>query len=354
MTEWSSAPPLYSQRNKLKNTILISLTLLFLIGCNGTKPSPKNDSITKVENTKPSEEYERTVSYQDIIMKINDINTNKKTNKRVKNIVKEYQYNVSDDDSKNSARKKALTQVKVLILEEIGVFVESYLELNSVVADKKYQKYFKEEIKNLTAGIIKTKILDEKFDGKTYYVKASVLVDPDSVSEGISEILKIKANKSEINKLTKLLKTKEHEIDMRSSETITLQKKITKQELINGAKEQELKKIQLRLQKAQKLLNRYQKEESILNNKLSKIERQVYNALERQRKKTQKACSIQRGILKNDVISIIGNPDAIPCGSDTKPSNFSINYRNCNNWYYGNSIVTFNDAGIVSNISGCR
>lgn len=335
----------------MKNTILISFALLFFIGCNGTKPTPQNSSIKKAERTNPSEEYERTVSYQDIIMKINDINTNKKTNKRVKKIVKEYRYNVSDDDSKNSARKKALTQVKVLILEEIGVFVESYLELNSVVGDKKYQKYFKEEIKNLTAGIIKTKILDEKFDGKTYYVKASVLVDPDSVSEGISEILKIKANKSEINKLTKLLKTKEHEIDMRSSETISLQRKITKQELINGAKEQELKTIQLKLHKAQQQLNRYQREESVLNNKLSKIERQVYNALERQKKKSRKACSIRRGILKNDVYSIIGNPDAIPYGSSSEAT--SVTRSLGQHWYYGNVIIHFNKAGIVSSISGC-
>ena len=300
----------------MKNTILISLTLLFIVGCNGTKPSPKNDSITKVENTKPSEEYERTVSYQDIIMKINDINTNKKTNKRVKKIVKEYRYNVSDDDSKNSARKKALTQVKVLILEEIGVFVESYLELNSVIEDKKYQKYFKEEIKNLTAGIIKTKILDEKFDGKTYYVKASVLVDPDSVSEGISEILKIKANKSEINKLTKLLKTKEQEIDMRSSETIALQKKVTKQELINRAKEEELKAIQLKLQRAQQLLSKYQSEELKIRTRLDAIKNTI-------KQKTNKAYSnVIRGMTLSEVREVAGYERSSSYGYDGMDYNY--------------------------------
>lgn len=330
--------------------LLLGTAIIFLLfGCNSSKPSPELSH----NKAQIQQENEHTISYQDIIMQINDINTNEKTNKRVKNIVKEYQYNVSDDDSKNSARKKALTQVKILILEEIGVFVESYLELNKIVENKKYQKYFKEEIKNLTAGIVKTKILDEKFDGNTYYVKASVLVDPDSVSEGISEILKIKANKSEINKLTKLLKSKEQEIDMRSSETIKLQKKITNQELLNSAKQEELKTIQIKLKQAQLKLQKYQKEESILNNKLSKIERQVYNALERQKKKTTKACTIKRGILKSDVLSIIGKPDALPCAHDTKPTNFSLGYSGCKNWYYGNSIISFNNAGIVSSISGC-
>lgn len=333
----------------MKNTILISLTLLFIIGCNGTKPSPKNDSIRKVKNTKPSEEYERTVSYQDIIMKINDINTNKKTNKRVKNIVKEYQYNVGDDDSKNSARKKALTQVKVLILEEIGVFVESYLELNSVIEDKKYQKYFKEEIKNLTAGILKTKILDEKFDGKTYYVKASVLVDPDSVSEGISEILKIKANKSEINKLTKLLKTKEQEIDMRSTETITLQKKITKQELLNRAKEQELQNVKFKLQQVRQQLLRYKQEEVNLNTELGRIQTQVQQAMQRIQNKAKKACMMKIGMTEQEVVNILGQPDGKAyCDQEIRPK--------CDLKYvYGSVSLYFpSDIKILEYVIGCN
>ncbi|MFA5584660.1 MAG: hypothetical protein WDA09_10645, partial [Bacteriovoracaceae bacterium] len=164
-------------------------------------------------------DIDSSISYEEIITKINDINIAKKNNLRVKEIIKEYTYNVGDDDSKNDARKNALSQVKVLILEETGVFVESYLELDNLKSDNGSKQIIKEEIKNLTAGIVKTKILDEKYDGKTFYIKASVLVDPDSVSEGISEILKIRANQGEIDKLQKLLQTKESEIDIRSNET---------------------------------------------------------------------------------------------------------------------------------------
>jgi hypothetical protein len=285
----------------LKSTILSLSAVFIFIGCSGNQPSPKiKENIKQVKKVEPKEEYERTVSYQDIIMKINDINTKKKKNKRVKEIIKEYQYNTSDDDSKNSARKKALNQVKILILEEIGVFVESYLEINKIVENEKYQKYFKQEIKNLTAGIIKTKILDEKYDGKTYYVKASVLVDPDSVSEGISEILKIKANKSEINKLTKLLKSKEKEIDMRSSETIRLQKKVTNQSLLNQAKAEELKIIQLKLEKAQHLLSKYKSEELRIRTRLDEIKNII-------KTKTNKAMSnVERGMTISEVREVAG------------------------------------------------
>jgi len=319
----------------LKNILLVFLTTLFLIGCNGNQPTPKNNNVKNVK-----EEYEKTISYQDIIMKINDINTNKKTNKRVQNIVKEYQYNVSDDDSKNSARKKALTQVKILILEEIGVFVESYLELSTVVENDNYREYFKEEIKNLTAGIVKTKIIDERFDGKTYYVKASVLVDPDSVSEGISEILKIKANKSEITKLNKLLKSKEQEIDMRSSETISLQKKITNQELLNKAKAKELKITQTKLKKAKAKLKTYQIEETILNKELQKTSILIEKTMKKVNLLSAKACLIKIGMPRVYVEKILGN----------EPRNGFSPYA----MYYGKTILHLNDGGVVSQKEGCN
>lgn len=254
---------------------------------------------------------EQKVSYQEIIGKINDVNTKNKENKRVKEIIKDYTYNTSDDDSKNSAREKALNQVKVIILEEIGVFVESYLEIDKVVTDKNYQKQFKQEIKNLTAGIIKTKILDEKYDGKTYFVKASVLVDPDSVSEGISEILKIKANHGEIKKLNELLSSKENEIDMRSKETIALQKKITNQEFLNRAKEEEIKTIQTQLQQAQMKLQKYEIEEQRLQGELGRVQQKVNQAMTRIDNQSKKACLMKIGMSETEVKNTIGYPDGI-------------------------------------------
>ena len=266
-----------------------------------------------------------------------------------KKFSKELKDNIKD--SRNGARKKAVTKVKVLILEEIGVFVESYLELNSVVADKKYQKYFKEEIKNLTAGIIKTKILDEKFDGKSYYVKASVLVDPDSISEGISEILKIKANKSEINKLTKLLKSKEQEIDTRSNETIVLQKKVTKQELLNRAKEQELQDVKFKLQQAKQQLLRYKQDEINLNTELGRVQSQVQRAMQKIENQSRKSCLMRIGMTKQEVRSILGNP----AGATTSYGKcVSLDLGSCTQWHYGVVTLYFQSSGLLSGARGCR
>lgn len=324
--------------------LLSFISLIFIFG--GCTPQPNiKQTITNEEpkaSIEKSEEFERTISYQDIITKINDINTKKKENQRVKEIVKEYKYNTGDDDSKNSAREKALNQVKIIILEEIGVFVESYLELNKIVTDEKYHKQFKSEIKNLTAGIIKTKILDEKYDGRSYYVKASVLVDPDSVSEGISEILKIKANQSEIKKLNALLESKENEIDMRSQETIALQKKITSQEFLNRAKEEELNTIQIQLQQAQLKLQKYEQEENRLQGELGKIQRQINQAMTRIANNNKKACLIRRGMTKSEVQRILGTPD----GTGYTPGSDKL--------YYGTVTIWFPYLeSLVKDVTGC-
>lgn len=297
-----------------------------------------------------NDKVEESVSYQDIIAKINEINTSKENNKRVKTIVKEYHYNTSDDDSKNSARKKALNQVKLLILEEIGVYVESYLELNTLVDNQKYQKTFKQEINNFTAGIIKTKIIDEKYDGNVYYVKASVLVDPDSVSEGITELLKIKANQNEITKLKKLLSSKEKEIDMRSSETIGFQKKIASQELLNIAKEKELKNIKAQLANAQFKLREFEAQEIKLNGELGEIKKSVNLARQRIKKQSNKACLVTYGMSISEVITSIGKPIGRDnfCNQEVGPE--------CRIMYlYGSTKLYFDkNTKTIEHIRGCR
>lgn len=289
--------------------IFIVLVTFFIIGCSQKNIPQKQVEIKKVpviiktpKKIVKEEKIEEIISYQDIIGKINAVNIKNKNNKRVKEIIKEYYYNTSDDDSKNRARRKALQQVKILILEEIGVFVESYLNINEIVANKKHQVYFKKEIRNITAGIIKTKILSEKYDGKSYYIKVSSLVDPDSVSEGISELLKIKANKSEITKLNKLLLTKDKEIDMRSDKTVQLQKKIAVQTLLSKAKESELKKITIKLDRANLLLESHQRETYRIRTRLDKINSIISS-------KTRSALqNIERGMLLKEVKQVAGKP----------------------------------------------
>jgi len=72
-----------------------------------------------------------------------------------KTFVKEYSYQASEYDSKVSCRALALEQVKRLLLEELGTYLESETEV------KNFQ-LTKDQIVILTAGIDSTEKNDEK------------------------------------------------------------------------------------------------------------------------------------------------------------------------------------------------
>ena len=69
----------------------------------------------------------------------------------VKTFIKEYTYQASDFDSRISSRTIALEQVKRLLLEELGTYLEGSTEV------KNFQ-LTRDKIVALTAGIVQTQI----------------------------------------------------------------------------------------------------------------------------------------------------------------------------------------------------
>ncbi|MCX5855963.1 MAG: hypothetical protein NTZ24_15580, partial [Deltaproteobacteria bacterium] len=61
-----------------------------------------------------------------------------------KTFVKEYTYHAGDEDSRNSSRTIALREVKRLLLEELGTYLESVTEVKDF-------KLTKDQITTLTA-----------------------------------------------------------------------------------------------------------------------------------------------------------------------------------------------------------
>ncbi len=127
-------------------------------------------------------------------------------------LIREYTYQAGDADSKLSSRSIALEQVKRLLLEGLG----TYLIGNTVVKNSQLSK---DEIITYTAGAVVTVILEEKWNGSTYYLKVKLTADPDDVARSLSEIkndherstelaeLRNQANESlnEIERLKKVL-----------------------------------------------------------------------------------------------------------------------------------------------------
>ena len=99
----------------------------------------------------------------------------------IKSLIKEYTYQASEIDSKTSCRAIALEQVKRELLEEL----EPYVEATTIVQDAQIQK---DEIIALCAGVVQAKVLDEKWDGKEYWLKAEVNADPDEVAASIDKL----------------------------------------------------------------------------------------------------------------------------------------------------------------------
>jgi len=110
-----------------------------------------------------------------------------------KTFIKEYTYQASDEDSKNSSRTTALREVKRLILEEMGTYLESITEV------KDFQ-LTKDEITTLTAGIVQTELLEEKWNTENmkYWLKAKVTADSSEVIKSIDALRKDRGKVKEL------------------------------------------------------------------------------------------------------------------------------------------------------------
>jgi tetratricopeptide (TPR) repeat protein len=119
-----------------------------------------------------------------------------------------------------------LEQVKRLLLEELGTYLESQTEV------KNYQ-LTKDQISTLAAGTVRTEIIEEKWDGKTYYLKAKISADPDEVAKSVDNLRKdtqkakgLEENKNLANKYLEEIKQLRKELEGTKKEPET---KIIKQ-----------------------------------------------------------------------------------------------------------------------------
>ncbi len=87
--------------------------------------------------------------------------------------IKEYSYNASENDSKVTARKAALKQIKLLAIEEVGVVVKSSYSKNEFLSGENFSKTIKTNFSKFSSALTKTKILDQKWNGETFYIKGT-------------------------------------------------------------------------------------------------------------------------------------------------------------------------------------
>jgi tetratricopeptide (TPR) repeat protein len=109
-------------------------------------------------------------------------------------LTRDYSYRAGDADSKLTSRSIALEQVKRLLLEELG----TYLVSNTIVKDAQLSK---DEIVTYTAGAVVTVIIEETWDGATYYLKARLTADPDDVARSLTAIRNDQERAAELDQI---------------------------------------------------------------------------------------------------------------------------------------------------------
>ena len=105
-------------------------------------------------------------------------------------------YNASDLDSKVTSSFIALEQVKRLLLEEFGTYLISETEVKNF-------RLTKDQITTYSAGVVSAEVVDEKWDGKTYYLKAKVSADPAEVTKSLQNIINDKQKSKELEDVRK-------------------------------------------------------------------------------------------------------------------------------------------------------
>ncbi|NPU84789.1 MAG: tetratricopeptide repeat protein [Syntrophaceae bacterium] len=110
--------------------------------------------------------------------------------------IKEYTYQASEDDSRNSSRVIALREVKRLLLEELGTYLESETEVKNV-------QLTRDQITTLTAGIVQTEVIQEKWDGRVYWLKSKIAADSDKVVQSINDLRKDREKTKELEMMRK-------------------------------------------------------------------------------------------------------------------------------------------------------
>jgi len=146
-----------------------------------------------------------------------------------KTFVKEYVYQASEYDSKASARILALEQVKKLLLEQLGTYLESETEV------KNFQ-ITRDRIVAYTAGIVRTEIIHEKWDGKSYYLRARIQADPQQISKFINDLRKDRQKTQELEKSRKRVEELLQEVEILKKDLAGLKNKkssVARQKLKN-------------------------------------------------------------------------------------------------------------------------
>ena len=120
-----------------------------------------------------------------------------------KTFIREYTYKASDYDSKITSRRYALEQVTEQLLREVGVYIKSETQWDKKEINYEIEEIYEKKIDVITAGIAKIEVIDEKWTGIEYWVKAKVKLNPKDVLKQIDALVNNKEKFDHYEKIEK-------------------------------------------------------------------------------------------------------------------------------------------------------
>lgn len=130
-----------------------------------------------------------------------------------KTFEREYTYKASELDSKTSCRVIAVNQLRLELLNEIGVFIESESILKTSEIEGKYSQDFVENIATISAGVTKLKVLEEKWDGETFWMKASITINEEEIANSLKQVVSDRQKLKELENLQVQLREASQELE---------------------------------------------------------------------------------------------------------------------------------------------
>jgi hypothetical protein len=106
--------------------------------------------------------------------------------------IRDYTYKASDLDSKVSARNNTLKLIKAGVLDEIISYVHNNSSLEQAQSGNEFRSSFIQKTSSSSAGFLKTRILEEDWNGFEMKIKAEVNADPEKIRAELERALALK------------------------------------------------------------------------------------------------------------------------------------------------------------------
>ena len=232
-------------------------------------------------------------------------------NAESRTFVREYYYQAGESDSKITSRTKALTEVKRLLLEEIGVYLESYINYSEEQdGDRISNQFLKKEIEQISAGITETTILEENWTGIEYYIKAEITVDPEDVVRQLNRSIEQRKASVVVDSLNMLLT-------------------------------EDLQRLNKELSGLKSKYTQVAKQEQAVQSEIDRIHRAFDHS-------TSKASQVLIGMNDEDVVRLCGKPRSIT--TIDSDQNYSAGKSSIvDAWNYGDITIIFDQSGCDNN-----